>query len=87
MKVDLVEAVQEQGTSGESLARAIENYMSGDELEEFVAYLVDEDLITLEDEEEEEDEEWAGPELSRPRCLGGISMGPGWQYNNPELED
>jgi len=39
MKRDIVDLVEEHDVSAEDLARALFNYMSGDDLEEFIDFL------------------------------------------------
>lgn len=50
-----VEAVEELDISSNQLAQAIANYMSGDELKDFIGFLEDEGLIP-ESSESEDDE-------------------------------
>lgn len=50
MKHDIVDLVKDRCISSEDLARALFNYMSGDELEEFVDYLLAELGIGDDDE-------------------------------------
>lgn len=51
---DIVDLVEEHDVSAEDLARALFNYMSGDELEEFVDFLSDELELGLGDDEDED---------------------------------
>ena len=53
MKTDIVDLVEDRCISAEDLARALFNYMSGDDLEEFIDFLVDELELDIGDDNED----------------------------------